>query len=384
MAGYISRKSADRWNRAAGIVEGAGAGSHFVRGLYRQPKQKENGVEPCAELGGLLPGSYPAVAFESIAGGETGLVVYDGNSYEAVNQSGCDVIIGDRVGLHISPNCQAFFVPCVCCSPPPDPDPTCAETYPCCRTPFVYCLRIPFMDTPTIPKTYFGTASLKDTAWTIPGPLESPFTIVCDGQQLFLSFEMTCCNDGTPDVTWEARNLADEVVASGSFSVAGLCDEPPTIERHTLLLPNGCSMFISFGTEFVDELCGNPEPPPEDCCDQSRWFCLNGVSQQLAFDGGTYTWDVSACCETTASFKITMSCNPVTGIPTMGWEYTAGVVFDSGNINVVELCDDTSPKIYTFPGITCFLQMIVSFVEFECSECTGGGTTITTPPPPGP
>jgi hypothetical protein len=194
---------------------------------------------------------------------------------------------------------------------------------------------------------------------------------------------MTCCDDGSPDVAWEARNLADEVIASGSFSVSGLCADPPTIERHVLTLPDGCSMVVSFADEYSDELCGSGEPPGGGCCSQSRWFCLNGVSQQLDFDGGTYTWDVSACCDTTASLEVTMSCNSETGVPTLGWEYTAGEVFDSGNINVVELCDDTSPRIYTFPGITCFLQLLVSFVEFECTECLGSESPpLTSPPPP--
>jgi hypothetical protein len=67
----------------------------------------------CAELN-LSPGSYPAVAGATIAAGATGSIVYDGGIYQAINQSACPVRIGDLVGLHVSPDCEAFFVPCVC------------------------------------------------------------------------------------------------------------------------------------------------------------------------------------------------------------------------------------------------------------------------------
>ena len=38
MAKFVSDKSADRWNRTADIVDGNGAGSRFIKGLYREPK----------------------------------------------------------------------------------------------------------------------------------------------------------------------------------------------------------------------------------------------------------------------------------------------------------------------------------------------------------
>ena len=59
MAGFVKRNSAQRWNRAAGIVEAAGAGSHFVKGIYRQP-MRPGAV--CTELGDLEPGSYRGIA----------------------------------------------------------------------------------------------------------------------------------------------------------------------------------------------------------------------------------------------------------------------------------------------------------------------------------
>jgi hypothetical protein len=45
MPGYVSRDSADRWNNAARIVAGGGAGSHFVKGKYRPPRGEGGGGE---------------------------------------------------------------------------------------------------------------------------------------------------------------------------------------------------------------------------------------------------------------------------------------------------------------------------------------------------
>jgi len=370
MAKYVGPQSESRWNNAALFAENNGAGTRNVRGLYREPRR--TGCESTPP-----PGSYPAVAGATIAAGASGVVAYDGDVITAVNHSKCGVVLGDPVGLHIGADCTAFFVPCVCCDAPPDPDPTCESEYPCCRTPFAYCLLAPFG---SLTRSHIGFHSPKDVAIQIPGPLDSPFTLVCpDGSQAFLTMTMTCCDDGSPDVAWEVRNLADEVIASGSFSVSGLCADPPTIERHLLEVPNGCSMVVSFADEYSDELCGEGPPAPSDCCDQSLYFCLNGVSQLLDVDGGTYTWDVSECCDATASLEITLSCTG--GVISMAWQYTAGEVFDAGAVNISAFCTDGAPRIFDFPGITCFLQMLISQIQFECAECTGGPTP-TTPPPP--
>lgn len=347
-------------------------------------KGKSQSVQPCLETM-LLPGSYPAVAGATIAAGASGVVAYDGKVITATNHSKCGVSLGDPVGLHISPTCGAYFVPCVCCDSPADPNPTCESTYPCCRTPFAYCLLAPFGASLT--RSHIGFASLKDTVISIPGPYDSPFTLICpDGSQVFLRMTMTCCNDGVPDVAWEARNLANEVIASGSFSVSGLCATPATVERHVLTLPDGCSMVVSFASEYSEELCGGGGPPSSPCCDQLLWFCLNNQSVQLAVEGGTHIFDVSACCNTTASLEISLQCNPSPspGSITLQWLYTAGSVIASGAENMLmsQFCVDGAPRIITFGGSPCFLQLLVSIVQFDCTECLFGDSPETTDPPP--
>jgi hypothetical protein len=103
MAGYVSKSAAKRWNDAARIIAGGGAGSVFVEVPYRDPKPA------CDDL---PPGAYKGVAAATIAAGATGNVTYDGNTYSAVNHSECGVVNGDLVGLFVSPNCEVFFVPC--------------------------------------------------------------------------------------------------------------------------------------------------------------------------------------------------------------------------------------------------------------------------------
>lgn len=132
----------------------------------------------------------------------------------------------------------------------------------------------------------------------------------------------------------------------------------------------------------------DPPPPPEpeppvdpDCCDLLLWFCLDGVSVELPVDGGTYLWDVSACCDTceSATLEIVLSCE--NGIITLQYEY----ICDSGvpeygveNTLMSLFCSSTDPRIINI-NEGCFLQLQVSINDAGCEEC---GPSTTTPPPP--
>jgi len=358
MPGYVSRESADRWNHAARIVAGGGAGSHFVKGKYRPPR---GGVESCPDLG-LSPGSYPAVAGATIAAGTAGPVVYDGNIYQVQNQSQCEVLFGDLIVLHVSPNCEAFFVACVCDCEATEPTDCCDKSYSICID-----------GTTKIVKT----TSTALTGW----PLCCTF-----GPGLIVQlFGYITCNSVLDQIVFNwviGSGLSGG--SNGSLVLTDLCSTGEATETLDLsdFFGYECIITINAADELIDCEDCDGNPPSSECCDQSLYFCLNGVSQLLAVNGGTYTWDVSACCDATASLQITLSCNPSTGVISMAWQYTAGAVFDAGAVNISVFCTDGSPRIFDFPGATCFLQMLISQVEFDCAECTGGGTTITTPPPP--
>jgi hypothetical protein len=319
------------------------------------------------------------VAAASIAAGDIGPVIYNASVYEAVNQSDCDVIVGNRVGLHISPNCEAFFVPCVCCDPESGGGgETCCETYPCC-CPFVVCAYNATYDLFAF-NVFWQSWTWPNNTWLF----QSEF-FYCDevgeNNHLILTFDFDCCTDGVPIMNWTATETDLTPVASGSFNIDGICADPPRISRHVLDLGDGCTIPISFAREWTDELCGDYGPPSSPCCDQSLYLCIQNVSELLPVDGGNTTFDVSVCCEAEASLEITLSCDPSTGVITMAYTYTSGMVTSSGTANLSAFCTDGSPRIITLDTI-CFLQMLVSTTQFDCPDCLSGGTTITTPPPP--
>jgi hypothetical protein len=219
MAGFVKRESAQRWNRAAGIVEAAGAGSHFVKGLYRPPQGGGGGQQPCTELGDLQPGSYRGIAGATTAPGETGPVIVTGCeddvTIDAVNHSGCTFYLGDLITVNVDPCCVAHFTGCSCCG-------------------------------------------------------------------------------------------------------------------------------------------ATPTPPA--CCDRSIVICIAGERQILAVDGGTYTWDVSECCDCEgATLEVTLTCTPGSGegpgngpgpggnsTISAAWEYTCGESTSSGTVDIATLCNDES------------------------------------------
>jgi hypothetical protein len=133
MPGYVSRESADRWNNAARIVAGGGAGSHFVKGKYRPPRGPNGGPEPCSELGDLQPGSYRGISAATTAPGETGPVIVTGCDGEvtidAVNHSGCTFYLGDMITVNVDPCCVAHFTGCSCC-----------EDQGCCDRSYAICI----------------------------------------------------------------------------------------------------------------------------------------------------------------------------------------------------------------------------------------------------
>jgi hypothetical protein len=180
-----------------------------------------------------------------------------------------------------------------------------------------------------------------------------------------------------------------------SYDWSELCSDPPqTQNEFAAYCPPGsggtgcCNIFIVAATTATEcpcvcQPCDDPEPPPpSDCCSQSLWFCLNGDSQQLAVNGGTYTWNVTDCCTcTAATFEVTLSCNESTDVITLQYEFDCDGVIQTGAENTLmsTFCTGQAPQIITFLGLTCFLQLLVTIVQFDCATCE---PTATTPPPP--
>lgn len=290
MAKYVGAKSEARWNYAAKFAEANGAGNHFVPGMYREPRR---GAAGCEDL--PAPGSYPAVAGAAIAAGATGSVVYDGVVYQAKNQSQCNVVIGDLVGLHIAPNCVAFFVPCVC---------NCSQSGPgnCCDKYIALCVN----NRVVVLAVDGGSAQ-----WTLTGCCECgstptlTITLSCTGETVTGSWTYTC----------------GETTSNGTFDLSGLCDDP-VVEYDDTITMSGCDVRI-IATQNAEqcEVCSPPSDPcadPDDCV-ETECCPDNPIPKTLTLVitggvfAGTYTmlWDdpEQEWINTTGMFSARLECS---------------------------------------------------------------------------
>jgi hypothetical protein len=352
MAGYVSRKSADRWNNAARIVEAGGAGNRFVPGKYRETRKV------CTDL--PAPGSYPAVAGASIAAGATGSVVYDGTVYQIKNHSQCAVRFGDLIGLHISPKCEPFFVPCVCSCDEPDPTLACDKSYSICIAGQTHIL---------------GIGSIFNTCWNT--------CCILGGALLELCGYLTC-DEGTDQIYFNWTIGIGLSGFSGQIELTDLFSTGTAIESLDLSSLFTCTagsaiIEINAADELIDCNDCNDDPPSNPCCEKLRYVCVNGVSVQLALDGGTNTFDVTECCEgcTLAELELTFTCNESTGNVNLEHTYTcdAGTP-DSGTTNVSALCSSNAPLVVNILT-PCFIQILITLDDQGCSEC---GAELTTTP----
>jgi predicted RecA/RadA family phage recombinase len=349
MAGFISRQFAGRISSAVRIVEAGGAGRHRIDGIYRESKVV------CDDL---QPGSYPAIAGQAIAAGATGSVVYDGTVYEAVNQSQCNVVIGDKIGLHVSPACEAFFVPCVC---------SCSQTDPtCCDRSIAVCVN---GDVRIIP------VDAGQERWTFG--VGFPEVFCCSDTcgpgsyfELALQCEGTSIDAAWSFVCYDAAGL-NPITTSGTLDWSALCTGPAVIEGTLTITGHdgNCSLDVVSATEATDELCYpcGSEPPPTDCCSGTRWFCIDGESVEIALDGGTHIFDVSGCCGCPgATLELELTCN--NGIVSLTHKYTCDLTVEIATKNISDICDSNDPVVVDITG-SCFLQVVITIVEQTCDPC---------------
>lgn len=316
----------------------------------------------CPDIG-LAPGSYPGVAGAAIAAGASGSVVYDGDAYEAINQSECPVRFGDRVGLYVSPNCEAFFVPCVCdCDPPPED--CCEKPYSICIGGKVHILRPTGLVSDS--KTWTACCEGAPNVYTFSGYLR------CDTETnaIYFVFRVGPFAGGVGEGEIELTDLCANGFASEVIDLNEIIEAP-------------CEVTVTASDELIDcnlNQCGGTEPPSE-CCDQSLHFCINEVSKEMPLIGGDETFDVTACCNCPggASLQLTTTC--VNGNPFLGYFYQCAEITGSGNISLADFCFGATGRILTIME-PCFLQIQVTTTETACAECLFTPTTGTEEPPP--
>lgn len=192
-----------------------------------------SGATSCENL--PPPGVHMVTVAGTIAPGATGPVLYGEQIIQAKNQSDCPVKIGHLAVLCISPDCEAFFTPCVCCDGSP---------IGCCDLFVALCIagviKILAVDG--------GTAT-----WTLTGCCE------CEGATLAITL---ACVEGVITADWEYT--CGETNVTGSLDWSELCADPPESYEDTIT-PDGCSILIRASTEAMECPPCEPLPPCEKC-----------------------------------------------------------------------------------------------------------------------
>ncbi len=371
------------------ITHSLTAGTEFLFSYDRTAKEWFSVHPTCGDLPN--PGAHTAIAGETIAPGETGAIVYGGNVYQVLNHSECSVSMGNRVTWHISPLCESFFTTCVCCGAEAE-----CPVDPCCCLPFAVCVNglinvyAPRDNTFSYFCGCINSYYCCDSLFHRNIPTLGCYLIEGDPPFGFATawpakFEMWvyCDNGESPYLEWrvtKSNGLDDPpTIYEGTESLPGFC-EGETISL--TIEPGGCPLNIKIGPTLEAVACDVPEP--EGCCDKLLWLCLNTDSAELAVDGGSHDFDVTACCDgctTSAELRVAITCNPESVNPlSLNWSYWCdGVQIDAGAINISAFCTSDDPVIYNLnPG--CFLQLLVSINDAGCDGCESDPSPSTPPP----
>jgi len=376
MPGYVSRESADRWNHAARIVAGGGAGSHFVKGKYRPPR---GGVEPCEDI---PPGSYPAVAGATIAAGEIGQILITRCDstliLSAANHTNCTFYAGDLITAIVDDCCVVRFTGCKCdCTEPEDN---------CCDKLLFICV-----DGNTYPVSMtngrwvtfgFGTFNQDFSQFPVN---PSDCCVECEPIEgftaygSFLDIFLTCNeNTITAVATYRCNYHKDGTFSEGNtfplktetYNWSDLCGESPVSSITETFEYLGCSFDIvaSFDLTTSCAPCGGAPPSPTGCCAQSLYFCINDDSRLMPVVGGDETWDVSDCCDcTTATVRLRTFCS--NGSPSVQVTYTCDGVSSTNVASLNEFCTGSDFIFIPISSFQCFIRVQVSVANLGCDAC---------------
>jgi hypothetical protein len=371
MAGFVSRKSADRWNRTASIVEGGGAGWHHVPGLYRPPQ----GSSGCPD--GLAPGSYRAVAGGTIGPGETGPIIITGcdgeEMLDAVNQTECTFYLGNRITAFVDPCCNVHFTGCA------------GDVAQCCDRFIFVCV--------------CGSSDIIALNGGV-GTFDVSDCLGCEGASLEITMS---CSDGVISADWELACGEDS--ESGTITgLSDLCDSEAT-QIETFIDGSLGFLILEFSNTATD--CAGPDGPSCFCMDCPRYgvlFTISGLSDPGIWDcdcatiNGSYLlrYPIDAisdgCSQITLTRSIPFSC---AGLPeTINLVLTAQitcqgtpiVIAFQGSARLVDSSNNIVPMIGS-------VTQNIALTDFQCpgqeytvtnsnpvgtiDRCSANGATLT-------
>jgi hypothetical protein len=370
MPGYVSRESADRWNRTAQIVAGGGAGS------FTSPVPfADSGAEPllfknvsgetippyaCVQLTGttesgthtnLLNADQPADATgkagpygfngpSSVAAGEIG-TLQSGPAYRAIYNSGTQTA---GIKYH------------------------------------------PIKDSWEIKGAGFGKGC---GIWSYVGTDDIIADTIrvksCAGGETACD-ELEDLSPGTYRGTSGATTAPGE---TGPVIVTG-CDGDVTIDA---VNHSGCTFYLGDRISVhIDPCCvahfdgcknGGDEPA---CCDRFAAVCVNGQSVLIALYGGSYEFDVVSCTGCVgATLEVSIACSESTVTAT--WTYTCGETTATDTLDWSGICNDPPVEFEDVVIAGGGVMTIVAGASVEtcgtcdlpeqpCEACTAGTVTV--------
>lgn len=137
---------------------------------------------------------------------------------------------------------------------------------------------------------------------------------------------------------------------------------------------------------FTGCSCCGSEPSPPDCCERSVAICIAGELKLVPVDGGSASWDISACCDCVgATLEIAITCTPGSGngpgegpgpggntTITATWTYTCGESVVSDTVDLSSLCNDEADvEILGEIAGVCEDRLNARFANFveACEPC---------------
>jgi hypothetical protein len=176
------------------------------------------------------------------------------------------------------------------------------------------------------------------------------------------------CSNGI--VSLQQTYTCDGVVSTQTTTLSpGICNSTAPITINFSTGECFLTTIITAGASATDcDSC-------ESCCDETRWFCSNSDSAEIALDGGTTVLDVRECTECISAFlTLNTSCEPLSNSIAVAWSLNCDGVITTGTEYI--LCSEAEETVILnldVPG--SFIQVQMSLTDIGCAVCAPTGTT---------
>jgi hypothetical protein len=179
----------------------------------------------------------------------------------------------------------------------------------------------------------------------------------------------TTCNNGA--VTLRVTYICDGESIEVNTNITAICksDSPVIVPIATP------ACFLRLTITKTTQPCASCV----NCCSETRFFCINGISQEMSLSGASELFLVGPCCDCpSAELALDTSCDLVTGIIRVDW----AVSCDSLETQTGTEFITCSTTVINIIANDCLFQVQVSETDIGCLECGDGDTGPSTTGPP--